>query len=234
MNNPIEEVMNTQSVFGGNYDYLQEIQQHSKEDLAKCLKIAERLEALNRSKIARMTAVRYEIAVGLYVVNKERLYAGSFESIYHFSNKVLGFKKVTTSMYIKVAKTLLRHDKPVNIWDNTDYGITQLYEMSKIPVEDLNNFIKDGSVKPTMTIDELQTFVRAYKQGKLQAKRDAEALAMLPINKANEEFHAAYNILKEHLVKSGDQEAAYKLLPVLMDAVVDLYNAKKGADLPVR
>lgn len=230
----LKEVLDTESVFGGNVDYLREVALSVRsENLEKCKKIGERLEALQNSPIAHMTSVRYEIAVGLLLVNDQKLYDGAFESIYEFSGKVLHFKRVTTSMYIKVARYLLKHDRPETIWGNTAFSMTHLYEMSKIPVKELTVFVESGQINPQMTVEDIKDFVKAYKSGKVQAKKELEEKALQPIREAHEDFHKAYNALKEHLVKEGDTEGADNLLPEIMDAVVRMYNAKLEADLPV-
>lgn len=197
--------------------------------------IADRISDLNNGSFSPMNMTRYEIAVGLFRVQTEKLYevVPRWNNVYEFAGEVLHFKKMTTSNYIRVARYYLHHDKPLNIFENDRFSITQLTEMCKAPVEDVKKLVEDKVIRPDMTVVAIREVITKHNEAKKATEEELKAQALEPIKQAHEDFHKAYNELKAHLLEEGDDIGANDILPVIMDAVVRMYNAKLEVDLPV-
>ena len=197
--------------------------------------ITERITDLNNSPFAAMNITRYEIAVGLFRVQTEKLYevVEKWSNVYDYAGETLHFKKMTTSNYIRVARYYLHKDKPLNIFENDRFSITQLVEMCKADLEEVKAMVTSGTITPDMSVLAIREVIASHNNNKKQAEKTMKEEALLPIKEAHEDFHKAYNRLKEHLIERGDTEGAEEMLPDIMDALVRIYNAKLEVDLPV-
>lgn len=125
--------------------------------------IAFRLDEINRAKFSMLNPFRYEVAIGLYLISEYKLWTVSeYSSVRDFANKVLGLKSVAVTMYLKVAKLMLRKDAPLNIFGNDDFTITQLYKMSVLDVDELKVCVEDRIITPEMTIKEIESVISKW------------------------------------------------------------------------
>ena len=197
--------------------------------------ITDRISDLNSSPFAAMNITRYEIAVGLFRVQTEKLYevVERWTNVYEYAGEVLHFTKMTTSNYIRVARCYLQKDKPLNIFGNDRFSITQLVEMCRGNLEEVKAMVTSGSITPDMSSVAIREVIASSNKAKKDADKAMQEEALLPIREAHEDFHKAYNKLKEHLIERGDTEGAEEMLPEIMDALVRIYNAKLEVELPV-
>lgn len=197
--------------------------------------ITDRISDLNNSPFTAMNITRYEIAVGLFRVQTEKLYevVERWTNVYEYAGEVLHFTKMTTSNYIRVARYYLQKDKPLNIFENDRFSITQLVEMCKADLEEVKAMVTSGTITPDMSVVAIREVIASHNKAKKDADKAMQEEALLPIREAHEDFHKAYNKLKEHLIERGDKEGAEEMLPEIMDALVRVYNAKLEVDLPV-
>ena len=151
------------------------------------LSIVERIVAINNSRGSRLNSARYEVAMGLNVINENKLYVASeFKSIREFAEKILGINSGVTTIYLKVAKTMLCKDKPVNIFGNQDFTINQLYKMSNVDVSIVKELVEKGEIKPSMTVKQIDEYLSVYR--KLSIKADFE------LNQHYRHFHEQHMI----------------------------------------
>ena len=197
--------------------------------------ITDRISDLNSSPFAAMNITRYEIAVGLFRVQTEKLYevVERWTNVYEYAGEVLHFTKMTTSNYIRVARYYLQKDKPLNIFGNDRFSITQLVEMCRGNLEEVKAMVTSGTITPDMSSVAIREVIASSNKAKKDADKAMQEEALLPIREAHEDFHKAYNKLKEHLIERGDTEGAEEMLPEIMDALVRIYNAKLEVELPV-
>ena len=184
--------------------------------------IAFRLDELNRTKFTMLNHVRYEIATGLYFISENKLWAVSdYSSVRDFANKILGLKSVAVSMYIKVAKFLLCKDKPLNIFGNDDFTITQLYKMSQIALDDLRDYVNRRLIIPEMTAREIDAFVAEWKF-KQQRKVNLDAI---------NELYSAYKYNRSALdsyIGSNDTDRIKKIIDAIDSCVYNIVNEAKN------
>ena len=184
--------------------------------------IASRLDELNRTKYTMLNHVRYEIAIGLYLINTDNLiHVSDYVSLRDYAEKALGLKSVSVTMYLKVAKFLLCKDKPLNIFGNDDFTITQLYKMSQIALDDLRDYVEHKMIVPEMTGREIDAFVAEWKF-KQQRKVNLHTLDSL-----RDDFDVHYEELRT-AIANNDNEGAYRLLEAIGDDVAYIYNEAKS------
>ena len=182
--------------------------------------IAFRLDELTRTKFTMLNHVRYEIATGLYFISENKLWVVSdYSSVRDFADKILGLKSVAVSMYLKVAKFLLCKDKPLNIFGNDYFTITQLYKMSQIALDDLRDYVEHKMIVPEMTAREIDAFVAEWKF-KQQRKVNLHTLNFLL-----KEFDKDCDKLR---VAISGNEDAIRLLDGLVEDVAYIYNEAKS------
>ena len=182
--------------------------------------IAFRLDELTRTKFTMLNHVRYEIATGLYFISENKLWVVSdYSSVRDFADKILGLKSVAVAMYLKVAKFLLCKDKPLNIFGNDDFTITQLYKMSQIALDDLRDYVEHKMIVPEMTAREIDAFVAEWKF-KQQRKVNLHTLNFLL-----KEFDKDCDKLR--IAISGN-DYAIRLLDGLVEDVAYIYNEAKS------
>lgn len=182
----------------------------------KFLSIAERIVEVSKSKGAKLNSARYEIAIGLNIINENKLWVASgYKSIREFAEAMLGIKGGVTTIYLKVAKTLLCKDKPLNIFGNQDFSINQLYRMANVDVNILKDLVENGEIKPSMTVKEIDEYLSVYKQ--LSIKGD------FTLNQFYKNFCEHYHMLLRTLTDSEKQK--YNSYMIFMkEAVEGLYN----------
>ncbi len=190
--------------------------------------IVARIDSLEHGRYSRMSMVKNEVAMGLYLIHTEKLYlASNYKSAFEVAQDVLKFSRMTTSNYIRVAKRFIDKKRPVSIFYDgkagIDFNISQLIQLLKLSDDEIRFCIEGGMLEFTTPVSAIKVLVKTMKENrdKEQAKQ-AEA-AKEPFQAAYDEFHAAYNALKEHLLKTGDEAGANELLPKIMDAVCVVY-----------
>ena len=144
----IEQIMSS-IASGVNYDFIpaDDAINYREENLVKPLRellgrVKGRLNELNEKPISKLNSSRYEFATILYKLNKSMLWVYDVNNYNSFREWCKGELSVSTefvTMYLKVAKFMLRFDKPFNIFDNQDYTISKLYSLSVIPVDELKD-----------------------------------------------------------------------------------------------
>lgn len=182
----------------------------------KFLSVVERLVEVNKSKGSKLNSARYEIAIGLNIINENKLWiASEFKTIREFAEKILGIKAGVTTIYLKVAKTLLCRDKPINIFGNQDFSINQLYKMASVDVNILKDLVKKGEIRPSMTVKEIDEYLSVYKR--LSIKADFE------LNQCYENFCEQYHMMLNKL--NSEEKIKFEHYMLFMkNAVEGLYN----------
>ena len=178
--------------------------------------IAKRIVEINNSRGSKLNSARYEIAIGLNIINENKLWVASeFKTIREFAEKVLGIKSGVTTIYLKVAKTLLCKDRPINIFGNQDFSINQLYRMANIDVNILKDLVEKGEIKPSMTVKEIDDYLSVYK--KLSIKADFE------LNQFYRGFCEQYHMMLSKL--TPEEKIKYEHYMLFMkNSVEGLYN----------
>lgn len=108
----------------------------------------------------------FTIANLLDKVNTSKLFEdGGYKNIAEYSEKALGYKKVTTYQLVRVANRFLKGQSvsPFKMEDEKDYTVSQLMEL--IPLEDIqiNGLIQEGELNPGMTTKEIRQLVKDTK-----------------------------------------------------------------------
>lgn len=190
--------------------------------------IVARIDSLEHGRYSRMSMVKNEVAMGLYLIHTEKLYlASNYKSVFEVAQDILKFSRMTTSNYIRVAKRFIDKKRPVSIFYDgkagLDFNISQLIQLLKLTDDEIKFCMEGGMLEFTTSVTVIKSVVKTMKDNrdKEQAKQ-AEA-AKGPFQAAYDEFHVAYNALKEHLLKTGDETGTNELLPKIMDAVCVVY-----------
>ena len=185
--------------------------------------------------LVKVKSNQFRIAVRLNAVKNERLFLDAgFKNIYEYGLQIANLKRMTVNYYCRIANDFLNPETERTIFADErgrDYGYMQMLELLRIDKEEATELIKAGTVTYDTTATEIRAIVGRIKEKKDKDKADAKRAVMEPFEAAHEAFHEGYNNLKAHLLELGDEEGADKLLPVLMDAIVTLYQeGKKGLE----
>ena len=197
----------------------------------------QRIKYLDKCEFNKLDPIRFEIARGLHLINAEKLYmVGGYTSISDYANAVLGFNNVVTSSYVRIAKRFLKRNWPESIFSSVanpetsmeDFGISQLIEMLRLSDDDIKVLMADKRLTYYTSVPKLKALIKEYKAEKANREREAKEESYQTMDAAHEDFHNAYNELKQHLLDVGDLEAANVLLPRIMDQVIIIY--REGRD----
>lgn len=198
-----------------------------------------RIKYLDKHPLSKANVVRFEIARGLHLINSEKLYPlAGYNSISEYGNATLGFSTVVTSSYVRVAKRFISRNWPQSIFariDNPDpnigledFTLYQLIELSRLKDEEIKELMDDGRLTFDTSVPKIKALIKEYKAEKAEKEKKAVEASYQTMDAAHEDFHKAYNELKQHLLDVGDLDAANVLLPRIMDQVVIIY--REGRD----
>lgn len=190
--------------------------------------IVTRIESLEHGRYSRMSMAKNEIAMGLYLIHTEKLYlASNYKSVFEVAKAVLDFSRMTASNYIRVAKRFIEKKRPVSIFydgkSGLDFNISQLIQLLKLTDDEIKFCIEGGMLEYTTSITAIKSVVKVMKDSRDKDKAKQAEAAKEPFQAAYEDFHTAYNELKEHLLEMEDETGANELLPKIMDAVCVVY-----------
>ena len=197
----------------------------------------QRIKYLDKSDFSKLDIVRFEIARGLYLINAEKLYVvGGYNSISDYAVASLGFNTAATSSYVRIAKRFIKRNWPETVFasvDNPnvgmeDFGVSQLIEMLRLSDDDIKDLMDCGRLTFSTSVPKIKALIKEYKAEKATREKEAIEESYQVMDTAHEEFHKAYNELKQHLLDRGDLDAANVLLPRIMDQVIIIY--REGRD----
>lgn len=190
--------------------------------------IVTRIESLEHGRYSRMSMAKNEIAMGLYLIHTEKLYlASNYKSVFEVAKAVLNFSRMTASNYIRVAKRFIEKKRPVSIFYDgkagLDFNISQLIQLLKLTDDEIKFCMEGGMLEYTTSITVIKSVVKVMKDNRDKDKAKQAEAAKEPFQAAYDDFHTAYNELKEHLLEMEDETGANELLPKIMDAVCVVY-----------
>lgn len=190
--------------------------------------IVARITSLEHGKYSRMSMVKNEIAMGLYLIHNEKLYlASEYKSAYEVAKGELGFSRLTASNYIRVAKRFVDKKRPVSIYydgkSGVDFTVSQLIHLLTLTDDEIKFCIEGGLLEYTTPVVAIKSLVKTMKESRDKDKAKQVEAAKEPFQAAYEDFHTAYNELKQHLLEIEDETGANELLPKIMDAVCVVY-----------
>lgn len=190
--------------------------------------IVTRIESLEHGRYSRMSMAKNEIAMGLYLIHTEKLYlASNYKSVFEVAKAVLNFSRMTASNYIRVAKRFIEKKRPVSIFYDgkagLDFNISQLIQLLKLTDDEIRFCMEGGMLEYTTSVTAIKVLVKVMKDSRDKDKEKQAEAAKEPFQAAYEDFHTAYNELKEHLLEMEDETGANELLPKIMDAVCVVY-----------
>lgn len=188
---------------------------------------ADRLTMLTgRMKMCAETKNIFGTAAILYTIHNERLYLeAGYKNISQYGHDMLGYKAVTINNYVWIAKNYLDLNTGRSIFakGNKDIGYTTILELRKITPKEAIALYEAGEFSVDSTVHAVRAVVAAFIAKRDKDRAEAAKAEKEPLESAYEAFHTAYNELKQYLTEKGDIEAADKLLPKIMDAVVVVY-----------
>lgn len=190
--------------------------------------IVARIESLEHGRYSRMSMAKNEIAMGLYLIHTEKLYlASNYKSVFEVAKAVLDFSRMTASNYIRVAKRFIEKKRPVSIFydgkSGLDFNISQLIQLLKLTDDEIRFCMEGGMLEYTTSVTAIKSVVKVMKDSRDKEQAEQAEAAKGPFQAAYEDFHTAYNELKEHLLELEDETGANELLPKIMDAVCVVY-----------
>lgn len=194
--------------------------------------IIDRIDYLNKCKFSSFSFVRNEIAMGLYLIKTDKLYlASDYKSVFEVAKDVLGFARMTTTNYIKVAKRFIDKQRPVSIFydgkSGIDFTISQLVALLRLTEDEIRYCMESGMLDICTPISAISEVVKIMLDKREQTKAQEHDRkirdTMKPFQESYDSFHTAYNALKEHLTSTNDDVGANTLLPNIMDAVCAMY-----------
>lgn len=197
----------------------------------------QRIRFLDKSDFSKLDVIRFEIARGLFLLDSEKLYVvGGYNSISDYGNAALSFNSSMTSSYVRIARRFIRRNWPETIFSSVtnpnvgmeDFGVSQLIIMLGLSDDDIKALMSEGRLTYQTSIPRIKALIKEYKAEKAEKEKKAVEASYQTMDAAHEDFHKAYNELKQHLLDVGDLDAANVLLPRIMDQVVIIY--REGRD----
>jgi len=107
----------------------------------------------------------YAIAQVLKTVDDKRMFVeDGYKNIEQFANAMFGYKKVTVSNMLRIAKTyMLPNGDTILKKGESDFTYTKLSELLSLGPDTLIKAVQNGDITPDMTQKELRNYVKKQK-----------------------------------------------------------------------
>lgn len=107
----------------------------------------------------------YAIAQVLKTVDEKRMFVeDGYKNIEQFASAMFGYKKVTVSNMLRIAKTYMLPDGSTILKNGeNDFTYTKLSELLSLGPDTLKKAVQDGEINPEMTQKELRSYVKKQK-----------------------------------------------------------------------
>lgn len=107
----------------------------------------------------------YAIAQVLKTVDDKRLFVeDGYKNIEQFASAMFGYKRVTVSNMLRIAKTYMLPDGSTILKNGeNDFTYTKLSELLSLGPDTLKKAVQDGEITPDMTQKELRNYVKKQK-----------------------------------------------------------------------
>lgn len=111
----------------------------------------------------------YAIAQVLKTVDEKRMYVeDGYKNIEQFASAMFGYKKVTVSNMLRIAKTYMLPDGSTILKNGeNDFTYTKLSELLSLGPDTLKKAVRDGEITPEMTQKELRNYVKKQKAAEI-------------------------------------------------------------------
>ena len=179
-------------------------------------------------KVFNVNHDTFRVALCLQIIHNEKLYLdGGFKNVSEYGKKLLGMKTMTINNYVRVARKFLDPTTGTSIFSKNgeDFGYTQLVSLLKLDPYDAKELFASGRISYNMSARDIKKTVDSYIEEKQREATEEMMSQLEPYEASYEEFHAAYNRLKEYLEDKSDVKGQ-ELLQEIMNAVVIFYNEK--------
>lgn len=117
----------------------------------------------------------YAIAQVLKTVDDKRMFVeDGYKSIEQFANAMFGYKKVTVSNMLRIAKTyMLPNGDTILKKGENDFTYTKLSELLSLGPDTLKKAVQNGDITPDMTQKELRNYVKKQKTPQISEEHEA-------------------------------------------------------------
>lgn len=117
----------------------------------------------------------YAIAQVLKTVDEKRLFVeDGYKNIEQFASAMFGYKKVTVSNMLRIAKTYMLPDGSTILKNGeNDFTYTKLSELLSLGADKLKKAVQDGEITPDMTQKELRNYVKKQKNPQISEEHEA-------------------------------------------------------------
>lgn len=107
----------------------------------------------------------YAIAQVLKIVDEKRMFVeDGYKNIEQFASAMFGYKRVTVSNMLRIAKTYMLPDGSTILKNGeSDFTYTKLSELLSLGPDALKKAVQDGEISPEMTQKELRNYVKKQK-----------------------------------------------------------------------
>lgn len=107
----------------------------------------------------------YAIAQVLKIVDDKRLFVeDGYKNIEQFASAMFGYKRVTVSNMLRIAKTYMLPDGSTILKNGeNDFTYTKLSELLSLGPDTLKKAVQNGDITPEMTQKELRNYVKKQK-----------------------------------------------------------------------
>lgn len=116
----------------------------------------------------------YAIAQVLKTVDDKRMYVeDGYKNIEQFASAMFGYKKVTVSNMLRIAKTyMLPNGDTILKKGENDFTYTKLSELLSLGPDTLKKAVQDGEITPEMTQKELRNYVKKQKNPQISEEHE--------------------------------------------------------------
>lgn len=116
----------------------------------------------------------YAIAQVLKTVDDKRLFVeDGYKNIEQFASAMFGYKRVTVSNMLRIAKTYMLPDGSTILKNGeNDFTYTKLSELLSLGPDRLKKAVQDGEITPEMTQKELRNYVKKQKGSEISEEHE--------------------------------------------------------------
>lgn len=149
---------------------------------AKLREATERICALNDKK----HTMDYEILSIIAKVSKEESFRPDFKNVHEWTMSAFGFKRAYSYALLKIATELCtpvfnEKGRKIGVMSRikgknaVDFTPTQLFQLTTVPLDVLNEWVENDTISPTMSCRDLNKVVKTWKASKrLDTKENNE------------------------------------------------------------
>ena len=161
---------------------------------AKLREATERICALNDKK----HTMDYEILSIIARVSKEDSFRPDFKNVHEWTMSAFGFKRAYSYALLKIATELCtpvfnEKGRKIGIMsrikgkNSVDFTPTQLFQLTSVPLDVLNEWVENDTISPTMSCRDLAKVVKTWKSSKrLDDKKNTETAETDETTETNE------------------------------------------------